>query len=42
MRTLWAVIIAFLIGDVFGIIEMAILGGHVDKWLDKRQKKDRR
>lgn len=39
MRTLWAVILAFVIGDAFGIIEMAILGGYVDKWLDRREKK---
>lgn len=37
MRTLWAVILAFVIGDAAGIIEMAILGGHVDKWLEKKK-----
>ena len=36
-----AVIIAYLIGNVAGIIEMAILSGRLDKWLDRRQKKSR-
>ena len=36
-----AVIIAYLIGNVAGIIEMAILSGRLDKWLDQRQKKSR-
>lgn len=42
MRTLWAVILAFVIGAAFGIIEMAILGGHVDRWLALRENKKSR
>ena len=41
MRTLWAVILAYLIGNAAGIIEMAILSGRLDKWLERRQKKSR-
>lgn len=41
MRALWAVILAYLIGNAAGIIEMEILGGHMDKWLERRQKKSR-
>ena len=41
MSTFGAVIMAYLIGNAAGIIEMAILGGHVDKWLERRQKKSR-
>ena len=41
MSTWLALILAFLAGMVLGIIEMAILAGHVDKWLDRRQKKNR-
>lgn len=41
MSTFWAVMIAFLAGEVLGIIGMAILSGWLDKRLDKRQKKSR-
>lgn len=41
MSTFWAVVIAYLIGNVAGIVEMAILSGWLDKRLDKRQKKGR-
>ena len=37
MSTFAAVILAYLIGNVAGIIEMAILGGHLDKWLEKKK-----
>ena len=37
MNTFAAVILAYLIGNAAGIIEMAILGGHVDKWLEKKK-----
>ena len=41
MSTFWAVIIAFLAGEVLGIIGMAILSGWLDKRLEKEQKKSR-
>ena len=37
MNTFAAVILAYLIGNAAGIIEMAILGGHLDKWLEKKK-----
>ena len=37
MSTFAAVILAYLIGNAAGIIEMAILGGHLDKWLEKKK-----
>ena len=39
MSAFWTLIVTFLIGNAAGIIEMAILGGMVDKWLDQRAKK---
>ena len=36
-----AVILAFLIGNMAGIVEMAILSGRLDRWLDRREKKSR-
>lgn len=42
MSTFWAAVIAFLAGEVMGIIEMAILSGWLDKQLDRRQKKNGR
>lgn len=39
MSTFAAVILAYLIGNAAGIIEMAILGGHLDKWLYLREQK---
>lgn len=39
MSTFWAAVIAYLIGNAAGIIEMAILSGWLDKQLDRRQKK---
>lgn len=34
-------VIAYLIGNAAGIIEMAILSGWLDKRLEKKQKKNR-
>ena len=34
-----AIIAAFVLGEALGVIMMAILGGHIDRWLDMRQKK---
>ncbi len=39
MSGFWTAVIAFLVGEVLGIVEMAILGGQVDRWLDRRAKK---
>ena len=41
MSTFAAVILAYLIGNAAGIIEMAILSGRLDKWLERKQKKSR-
>ena len=41
MSTFWTAVIAYLIGNADGIVEMAILSGWLDKRLDKRQKKSR-
>ncbi len=41
MSTFWAIVIGFLAGEALGIIGMAIVGGYVDKWLDRKQKKSR-
>ena len=41
MSAFWTAVIAFLAGEVLGVIEMAILSGWLDKQMDKRQKKDR-
>jgi len=41
VNTFAAVILAYLIGNAAGIIEMAILSGRLDKWLERKQKKSR-
>ena len=42
MSTFAAVILAYLIGNAAGIIEMAILSGHLDRWLALRENKKSR
>ena len=37
MSTFAAAILAYLIGNAAGIIEMAILSSHLDKWLEKKK-----
>lgn len=37
MSTFWAVIIAFIAGELLAIIVMATLSGHLDRWLYLRE-----
>ena len=32
-------LIAFVLGNLMGVVEMAILSGRLDRWLDLREKK---
>lgn len=33
------IIAAFVLGEVLGIVVMAVLSGVIDKWLDQKEKK---
>ena len=35
---LW-IVIAFVLGELLGVVMMAILSGNVDRWLDLKEKK---
>ena len=37
MSMFWAVIIAFIAGETLGVVVMATLSGHLDRWLYLRE-----
>ena len=37
---MWMVI-AFVLGNLMGVVEMAILSGRLDRWLELKEKKSR-
>lgn len=41
MRTFWVAVIAYLIGNAAGMIEMAILSGRLDDRMEQKKKKGR-
>ena len=36
------IIAAFVLGEVLGIVVMAVLSGRIDRWLDMKEKEKRR
>lgn len=39
MSAFWVAVISFIAGEALGIIVTAVLGGQLDRWLDRREKK---
>lgn len=33
------IVIAFVLGETFGVVMMAVLSGRLDRWMDLKEKK---
>lgn len=36
-----SMVVAFVLGELLGIVTMAVLSGRMDRWLDLKEKKSR-